>query len=94
MKRIYKKPLIVVETMDLSEPIALNCTASKSDMQGLIAVDVFTEKMNCTGGWLGTGDEGTGGKWDLNMNGSFDDPWDSNHDTVCYHSNITVAFNS
>lgn len=93
MKKIYKKPLIIVERMELSEPIALNCTASADDMQGLLAVGVFTREMNCTGGWLGTGDEGTGGKWDLNMNG-IEDGWDTTHDTVCYHSNLTIAFKS
>lgn len=91
MKKVYKKPLIVVETMDLSEPIALNCTADKDTIEGLKFVGVFTENMQCYGGWLGTGDEGTGGKWDWDMNHVWDEE-EGRHDRVCYHSNIDIAF--
>lgn len=87
MKKNYIKPLICIETMSMDQPIAVNCTANRDDMELLEMYGFFAPDSACTM-WLGTGEEGDGGKIDWDRN----NVWDDTHNTVCYHSNVTVAF--
>ena len=87
MKKPYNKPRISVELMTLDQPIAANCTADRDDMLSLMEFDYFTQEKNCSK-WIGTGEDGEGGKIDWNCDGV----WDNTHDTVCYHSNVQTAF--
>ena len=75
--------------MTLDQPIAGNCTATKDDMDLLKMYNFFAPDSTCMM-WIGTGENGHGGKIDYDRNHE----WDDEHGTVCYHSNITVAFNS
>ena len=85
MKKLYKKPLISVEVMSLDRPIADGCNMNPDTLEGLLAVGLFTEKKACLGGWVGTD-----GKMDMDM----DHNWDITDDTICYHSNVQIAFKS
>ena len=87
MKKVYTKPLIFVEAMMLDRSIASNCTVAKDDMELLMAFGYFNSDRSCRM-YIGTGNPGEGGAIDWDKNGT----WDDKHDTVCYHSNIQVAF--
>lgn len=41
MKRVYEKPMISVETLELDMPIAANCLANFDDVQSLIDLGYF-----------------------------------------------------
>lgn len=41
MKRVYEKPMISVETLELDMPIAANCLADFEDVQALIGLGYF-----------------------------------------------------
>ena len=92
MKKIYSKPLISVEELSLDQSIAtaVNCTASKADMQSLIRLGWFQAGYNCDKHII-FGENGQGGYYDINKD-NLPDFEDDYHDTVCYHSNITTAF--
>lgn len=89
MKKFYTKPLISVEAMNLDQPIAAGCTADKEDMQSLMEVGFFASGDGECMIWLGTGENGMGGKVDWDANGTWDQ---DDYTTVCYHSNVQVAF--
>ena len=85
MKKIYQKPLIIVEHMFLDDAIA-NSTCVRNyntdpDVPYLEALGCFVEKPSCTYSIL------PGGGIDFNGDGKSD-----THDTVCYHSNIETLF--
>ena len=89
MKKIYTKPLISVEAMNLDQPIAAGCSADFDDVQSLVDMGLFGPGDGTCMYWLGPGDEGRGGKYDWDTDGVWDD---EDPDGICYHSNITVAF--
>ena len=93
MKKIYKKPLIMVEELNLDHAIAANCTANREIMESLVNDFLgFTESMDCTFKFYEK--EGEYGLWqDTNMDGVGDTTVPGS-DTVCYHSNIGKPFYS
>lgn len=44
MKRVYEKPMISVEVLELDAPIAVNCIADKDDMNSLIDLGYFADE--------------------------------------------------
>ena len=76
MKKTYSKPTVYVEVMRLDMPIAANCVADKADMLSLIDLGYFTAEKNC----MVVRDDVTN---PIIVNG---------HDTICYNSNVQVAF--
>lgn len=89
MKKIYTKPLIVVEEMSLNQGIAtaVNCTADRDDMEELLAMHFFSDSSCWFKLFVGE-NEYEGGGMDTDMDGVPD----RNHATVCYHTNMTTAF--
>lgn len=47
MKRVYEKPMISVEVLELDAPIAANCEAKKEDMNSLINLGYFDNEHTC-----------------------------------------------
>lgn len=47
MKRVYEKPMISVEVLELDAPIAANCEADKDDMNSLIELGYFNTEHTC-----------------------------------------------
>lgn len=85
MKKVYTKPLISVEAMNLDQPItAANCSANKDDIQILIDFGYFMADapVTCSDTPYTDGD-----RVDSDGDGDLDA-----HDTICYHSNIQTAF--
>jgi len=89
LKKVYNKPLISVEILSLDQPIASTCNASKDDMEILMSFGYFSSDRSCDM-YIGSGNPGEGGMIDWDRDGVADDT----HGTVCYHSNITIAFTS
>ena len=90
MKKIYKKPLIMVEELTLDHAIAANCDAHREIMESMFEWGYFGIERTC--GIQLFEKEGYDGLWqDSNMDGELDEDsgWG---DTVCYHSNIGKAF--
>ena len=73
MKKTYSKPTIIVDAIQLDQPIAAGCVADFDDVRGLIELGYFAADA-CS---IPVGD------------GTLPD-----HDTICYHSNVQVAFTS
>lgn len=86
MKKIYSKPFISVEIMSLDEPIAANCTTSEDDIMVLNMFGIFMDNnrgIHCDPRKV------------LLPNGGVDENGDGlsdGHDTLCYNSNIDIAF--
>lgn len=79
MKKVYSKPLIAVEILQLDQPLAAGCTADFDDVRSLMELGYFTSEMSCS---IGIPDSGP----------IF--PEEGGHDTICYHSNVQIAFTS
>ena len=47
MKRVYEKPEISVEVLELDAPVAENCLADKEDMNSLMEFGYFDDKHKC-----------------------------------------------
>lgn len=47
MKRVYERPAVYVEAMQLDKPIAAGCEANKDDMNSIFQLTYFIEYMNC-----------------------------------------------
>ncbi|MDD5969834.1 MAG: hypothetical protein PUC17_10250 [Anaerostipes sp.] len=47
MKRVYEKPMISVEVLELDAPIAANCQADKDDMNSLMELGYFNGEHTC-----------------------------------------------
>ena len=91
MKKIYKKPLIMVEELTLDQPIASNCDAERPIMESMIDMGYFGLGKACD--FLLFEKPGFTGLWqDTNMNGILDDNDDEWGDTICYHSAVQTAF--
>lgn len=78
MKRVYEKPMISVETLELDMPIAADCMADFDDMNSLIELGYFGENdrgITCDSIYYDYIDNELLG-----------------HDRVCYHSNVQTAF--
>ena len=76
MKKSYSKPQIAVESLQLDQPIAAGCTADFDDVRSLVDLGYFTSERNCA--------------TEIPTYGPIF-PEDG-HDTICYHSNIQIAF--
>ena len=89
MKKIYKKPLIMVEELTLDHAIAANCDANREIMDSMIEWGYFGIERTCDIRLYEK--EGVPGLWqDMDGDGVLEDSgWG---DTVCYHSSIGVAF--
>ena len=79
MKKKYSKPQITVEPLKLDQPIAAGCTADFDDIRDLVEMDYFTSEMNCN--------------IQIPASGPIF-PEEGGHDTICYHSNVQIAFTS
>lgn len=90
MKKTYMKPQIFAESLELDRPIAANCTISKDDYNSLFDLGYFIDTRNCEM-YLMAGPEGVGMSVDWDRDGKADAEYS---DTLCYHSNVTVAFTS
>ena len=47
MKKVYEKPSIYVETLELDMPIAAGCEADKEDMEDVMVLGYFTVELMC-----------------------------------------------
>lgn len=83
MKKTYSKPQIYVESFAMDRPIALNCSGDFEDIRSLQEFGYFMPSKNCATNLLPTGG------FDYDGDGIAD-----GHDTVCYHSNVLMAFTS
>ena len=90
MKKIYKKPLIMVEELTLDHAIAANCDADRPMMESLIEWGYFGIEKTCDIRLYEF--QGYDGLWqDDNGDGRPEEPSFAG-DAVCYHSNIGAAF--
>lgn len=48
MKKTYSKPTIIVEKLQIDQPVANNCTADLDDMNSLLTLGYFTAEKNCS----------------------------------------------
>lgn len=70
-KKVYNKPTVSVEVLEMDRPIAGNCSANSQDMSDLTGFGYFSADNGCEK--------------------SVDDiAW--GNDTICYHSNVILAF--
>lgn len=83
MKKTYTKPQVHVESFAMDCPIAANCNADFDDVKSMMEFGYFMPGENCSINLL------PNGGFDLNDDGEAD-----SHDTVCYHSNVQIAFTS
>ena len=47
MKRVYEKPSIDVDVLELDMPIASGCNADKEDLESVMELGYFTQDMGC-----------------------------------------------
>ena len=90
MKKIYQKPLIVVEDMFLDNSIATATTCDVNyrtdpDIPFLKELGCFLDKNTCM--YV----VATDGGFDFDGDGNVEEGF---HDTLCYHSNIDNLFAS
>lgn len=83
MKKKYSKPQLYMELFAMDCPIAANCTGDFEDIKSMMEFGYFMESKNCVTNLLPTGG------FDFDGDGIAD-----SHDTVCYHSNVQMAFTS
>ena len=82
-----------MEELTLDEPIAGGCSADKDVVEGLMSQGWFNSGRETCTYWILRGDDPySGGYYDSNCDNIPDG--DQTHNTVCYHSNITIAFTS
>ena len=48
MKRVYERPAVYVEAVQLDKPIAMGCTASAGDMSSLLGLGWFSADRQCS----------------------------------------------